>query len=155
MPSPCDLGSSGRYAVKHNPETYYVGGGDRAACQSDDIALTGNLPAPLPTFSFVTPDLCHDTHDCSVAVGDDWLKGFVPGLLSSPDYQHGTTAIFIVWDEPTPMPFIAISPTTPRGTVVTQVVTHYSLLRTTEELLGLPLLGQAATAPSLRSVLHD
>jgi hypothetical protein len=27
---------------------------------------------------------------------------------------------------------------------------HYSLLRTTEELLGLPLLGHAATATSMR-----
>jgi hypothetical protein len=29
-------------------------------------------------------------------------------------------------------------------------VSHYSLLRATEEMLGLPLLGQAASAPSLR-----
>ena len=29
--------------------------------------------------------------------------------------------------------------------------THYSLLRTTEEMLGLPRLGAAATAPGMRS----
>jgi hypothetical protein len=32
-------------------------------------------------------------------------------------------------------------------------VNHYSLLRATEDLLGLPFLGQAATAVDLRSSL--
>jgi hypothetical protein len=32
---------------------------------------------------------------------------------------------------------------------------HYSLLRTTEEMLGLDLLGKAATAPSMRPVFHQ
>ena len=32
------------------------------------------------------------------------------------------------------------------------MVDHYSLLRATEEMLGLPLLGEAASATSLRSV---
>jgi hypothetical protein len=52
------------------------------------------------------------------------------------------------------MPFIAISPTTPMGTVITKPVDHYALLRTTEELLGLPLLARAAGAESMRGSLH-
>jgi hypothetical protein len=31
---------------------------------------------------------------------------------------------------------------------------HYSLLRTTEEMLGLPRLGKASTATSMRSAFH-
>ena len=69
----------------------------------------------------------------------------------SATYQSGTTAVFIVWDEPTPMPVIVISPTTPSGTSSTVGFDHYSLLRTTEELLGLSsALGQAAEAASMR-----
>src|SRR5439155_13273390 len=74
MPSNCDLGSGGNYAVKHNPAAYYTGAVDRAACRADDVGFTGTLPpGPLPTFSFVTPDLGNDTHDCSASTCDGWL----------------------------------------------------------------------------------
>jgi Phosphoesterase family len=155
MPTNCNLGAVDTYAVKHNPAAYYAGGDDRAACRQDDVPFTDTLPrGPLPTFSFVTPNLCHDTHDCSVAAGDAWLKNFLPPLLASADYRAGTTVIFVVWDEYTPMPNIVISPTTPAGTVSAQAFDHYSLLRTTEELLSLPLLGRSASAASMRAAFH-
>jgi phosphatidylinositol-3-phosphatase len=41
------------------------------------------------------------------------------------------------------------------GTASTTTFNHYSMLRTTEELLGLsPLLGNAATATSMRSAFN-
>ena len=50
------------------------------------------------------------------------------------------------------MPNLIIAPSTHPGTVVTSSIDHYALLRTTEELLGLPTsLGAAASAPSLRA----
>jgi hypothetical protein len=53
------------------------------------------------------------------------------------------------------MPFIAIAPTVRPRTVLGAAVDHYALLRTTEEMLGLPtLLGAAAQAPSMRTSLH-
>jgi len=52
------------------------------------------------------------------------------------------------------MPNIVISPTTPAGTVVSQPFDHFSLLRTTEEMLGLPLLGRASSAVSMRGAFH-
>jgi hypothetical protein len=153
MPSNCNLGSSGRYAVKHNPAAYYIGAGDRAACLTDDIPLSGSL-GPLPTFTFVIPDLCDDTHDCSVSTGDRWLAGWLPALLDGPDYRAGTTAVFLVWDEYTPTPNVFIAPSVRAGSVLAAPVDHYSLLRTTEELLGLPLLGRAAQATSLRPSMN-
>jgi len=160
MSSACQLDSSGDYAVKHNPAPYYVGGEDRAACQRDNVALgtpdrgalRQDLDADaLPTFAFVTPNLCDDTHDCPVRTGDDWLRRWLPLVVASPAYRQGRTAVFLVWDEPTPMPFVVISPSTPPGTVASTLADHYALLRTTEELLGLPPLGHAGTAPSLRA----
>ena len=105
----------------------------------------------LPAFSFVTPDLCDDTHDCGVEIGDRWLRDWVGMIVASPTYRAGRTAVFVVWDEPTPMAVLVLSPATPPGTTSAVAFDHYSLLRTTEELLGLsPSLGQAATAQSLR-----
>jgi hypothetical protein len=53
------------------------------------------------------------------------------------------------------MPFVAITPSVRPGTVLTATVNHYSLLRTTEEMLGITTyLGKASSAPSLRATLH-
>jgi hypothetical protein len=161
MTSNCDLGSSGSYAVKHNPAAYYVGGDDRSACKTDDIPL-GSLDAgqlrndlqtgALPAFSFVTPNLCNDTHDCPVHNGDQWLQQWVPVILASNAYRSGAMALFIVWDEPTPMPLIVVSPTTPPGTKASTHMDHYALLRTTEAMLGVTsFLGHADSAPDVRS----
>jgi len=161
MPINCALESSGTYVVRHNPAAYYVGGDDRTACESDDIALGTPDAGPLAdaldadtlaAFTLITPDLCNDTHDCPVATGDAWLERWIPRLVASAAYQSATTAIFVVWDEYTPMPSIVVSPTTPAGTVSDEPFDLYSLLRTTEELLGIPeLLGRAATATSMRT----
>jgi hypothetical protein len=160
MPSPCALVPSGRYAVKHNPAAYYVGDDDRAACSRDDSGVTGPEQlrpdadgGPLPTFLFVVPDLCHDTHDCSVATGDEWLASWLPSVLAGSGFAQGRIAVFIVWDEPSPMPFVALAASVHPGSVIESPVDHYSLLRTTEELLGLASLGAAAEASSMRTEL--
>src|SRR6202008_155475 len=84
MPSNCDLSSSGRYAVKHNPAAYYTG--LRTQCGRRDLPMgttsSGSFTSDLgrnrlPAFSFVTPDLCHDMHDCPVATGDRWLQRWI------------------------------------------------------------------------------
>src|SRR5207245_11200810 len=71
MSAPCELTISGTYAVRHNPAAYYQGNDDRAACQRDDVPLgsidTGAFrkmldAGTLPTFTFVTPNTCDDTH---------------------------------------------------------------------------------------------
>ena len=156
MPGPCDLVSGGSYAAKHNPDVYYAGGNDRSACQADDVPISAFssvlASGRLPTFTSITPNICNDMHDCSVATGDQWLATWVPQILATDSYRSGTTALFIVWDEPTPPANVVVAPSVQPGTVSGTAVTHYSLLRATEEMLGLPLLGGAATAPDLRTV---
>jgi phospholipase C len=164
MPQNCALSSSGNYAVKHNPEAYANGPGDRAACQRDNVPLGttsgGNFLSDLqndtlPSFSFITPNLCNDTHDCSVATGDGWLKGWVPKILQSTAYRAGRTALVIMYDEYTPIPNVFITPSTVPGTIATQGFDHYSLLRTTEEMLGIgSFLGRAQGAASMRSAFN-
>jgi hypothetical protein len=162
MPGPCVLQArAGVYAVKHNPAAYYNGGDDRAACRRDNLPLGTTAAGPLasslgdgtlPAFSFVTPNLCNDTHDCPVKRGDVWLSAWLSRIVTSPTYRAGSTAVFVVWDEPGIIPNIVVSPSTRPGTTVDTPLDHYSLLRTTEEMLGIgDHLGRAAGARSMRS----
>ena len=75
------------------------------------------------------------------------------------------TAVFITWDEgnfsvkPQDPEYLnvltmVVAPSVPRGASSRLPANHYSLLRTTEELLDLPLLGDAANASSLREPFH-
>jgi phosphatidylinositol-3-phosphatase len=173
MPSNCHASDSGEYAVSHNPAPYYT---SLSGCASRDVPYTrlatdlvGNA---LPAFSFITPNLIDDMHDGTVAQGDAWLAKNLPAILTSKPYQAGTTAVFITWDEGSGgypvedcddttttdtschVATIVISPTTPAGTTSGTFFSHYSLLATTEQLLGLPKLGQAKSSPTMTATFH-
>jgi hypothetical protein len=65
--------------------------------------------------------------------------------------------VIVTWDEDdssggNQVATIVVSPYTTPGTKNATAFTHYSLLRTTEELLGIStFLGNAASATSMRS----
>jgi hypothetical protein len=107
----------------------------------------------------------------SVAAGDAWLRSHLGAIFASATYRTGGTVVFVTWDEGgTPratkncalntsdqgchVALLAASPYIAPGSRWATLANHYSLLRITEKLLGLPYLGQAATAPSLSSSLH-
>jgi len=60
----------------------------------------------------------------------------------------------VTYDEYTSLPNVFASQSVSPGTLVTANTSHYGLLRTIEDMLGLSSLGQAATATSLRSAMH-
>ena len=67
----------------------------------------------------------------------------------------GPVVVFIVWDEPTPMPLLVVAPAARPAVLSTSPWDHYSLLRTTEDLLNLGShLGHANTATSMRSAFN-
>lgn len=161
MPQNCDPAGGGRYAVKHNPAAYYTA--IRSTCLVADVPLAGNLDhdvaaGSLPAFSFVTPNLCDDTHDCSVRTGDAWLAAWIAKIVAAPNYAAGDTAVVLTWDEGENAanlePTIVIAPSVPTHTTSGLRFDHYSLLRTTEDLLGLPALGAAGSAPSMASAFR-
>jgi phosphatidylinositol-3-phosphatase len=157
MPSNCDHASGGEYATKHNPAVYFTG--LAAECQAQDVAMVDAAPDVRARFTLITPNLCDDGHDCSTATADHWLSVEVPLILASPEYQSGTTAAFITWDENdaggTVVPTYVVAPSVPPGIRVAAPFSHYSLLRSSEEMLGVgPLLGAAARAPSMRGAFH-
>lgn len=164
MPRNCSLAPAGLYAVKHNPAAYYLP--LRAACRQSDLPLGPVSGGPLargldtdtlPAFTFVTPNLCHDVHSCPIPDGDGWLRRWVTHLVESPAYQSGSTLVVITFDEAdrgNRVPTIVVAPSTAPGTVSQQRFDHYSLLATTESLLGLPALGAAVSAASMRPAFN-
>ncbi|MBV9661627.1 MAG: hypothetical protein JO337_10770 [Acidimicrobiales bacterium] len=171
MPSNCDASNSGEYAVRHNPPPYYT---TLSGCSNLDVPfsqLASDMANnSLPAFSFITPNLIDDMHDGTISDGDTWLSNNLPAILNSPEYQSGTTAVFITWDEGEGgssndcaanttdvgchVATIAISPSTPAGSTSATLFNHYSLLGTTEQLLGLPALGLAGSYPTMTSAFN-
>jgi hypothetical protein len=98
MPSACYLADKSPYVVHHNPEAYFTNidaaSGTPYACPSTDLPYPTTLPDPLPDFSFVVPDNCHNMHGSSatgkcpgksdqiIRDGDAWLSQIVPSFLS-------------------------------------------------------------------------
>ena len=168
MASNCATGGGRRYYVRHALWPYYVNGragNQHTECLANDVPMgtvaSGSFHdavanGRLPAFSLVTPDSCNDMHDCGVATGDAWLAGVVPRILAGRDYVRGRLAVVIVFDENSgasgnQVYCAVISPFTRPRTRSSVNFTHYSLLRTTEEILGLRLLGNARTATSMRA----
>ncbi len=150
MPGNCATGDSGEYAVRHNPETYYTNLGTE--CRRYDVPF-GAGPNLGARFTLVTPNLINDMHDGSIGDGDRFLQGYLPALMATAQYRARNTVIFVTWDENegsggNQVPCIVISPFTHHVRDRTKY-THYSLLRTTEALLGLPFLGNARSATSM------
>src|SRR5262249_56870785 len=53
----------------------------------------------LPAFAFITPNLCHDTHNCGIRTGDDFLATWVPRLADTSEFRDGQLIVFITWGE--------------------------------------------------------
>jgi acid phosphatase len=147
MPETCYIGSTDLYAQKHNPFIYF----DTIRLSPERCAnMQPYDPAgPLADFTWITPNLCDDMHDCDIPTGDAWLQSVVPTILAQPDFQTGGSGVlFITFDEDdgfgqNRVATLVIGPLVKQGYQSTVRQTHYSLLRTMEESWGLPLLGHA------------
>jgi acid phosphatase len=137
------------YDVHHNPFAYY--GGRCPANVVPFTSLASDLKGNAPMFSWISPDLCHDQHDCGVSDGDDWLRQTV-GMITQSKAWKANGLLFIVWDEDdgeteNRVLSLVVSPQSRK--VSNQAYTHYSLLATFEDTLGVGRLGQAAGAKTM------
>jgi hypothetical protein len=169
LPHPCFTGSSSDdYAKRHDPFVYYTPVASNPAWCGRVVPLSqltaDEHAGALPRFVWITPNLCHDMHDCSVATGDRFLAGFVPSLLSALGPRG---LLFITWDEGSSdsgccrlaagghVATIVAGGAARPGARLATPADHYSVLQTIEDLLGLPRLRGAACActPSLAPLL--
>ncbi len=148
----CDVRFHGDY---HDPIRYYTN--IASLCDAHDVPLSTFMEdvnnGNLPEFSFILPSNDRNMHDNSVADGDAYAQSLLDPLLDSDAYAGGDVAIFFLWDEGYPVPNVMIAPSIHPGTTYEappgNPVSHFSALRTWEEMLGLPLLGDTDLAPSL------
>jgi phosphatidylinositol-3-phosphatase len=162
-PGPCFGGASaGGYAKKHNPFIYFRDisrSPSRCRRLVGFAALAADLRAGrLPTYVWISPNLCDDGHDCGVAAGDRFLARTVPALLR----QLGPEGFLVLtWDEGVSdagccagsargghIATLIAGPQVRRGARVGAAVDHYGVLATIEGALGLAPLGAAAEAQS-------
>jgi acid phosphatase len=108
------------------------------------------MPSTLPRFVFLTPNTCHDMHDCSIATGNAWLHDHATHLL-----RRGARVI-VVFDEGTDSTgggghvYAAIAGAgVPRGVRDRHRYSHRSLLGGLERHFGVPRLHGAKRARPL------
>jgi len=171
MPSSCYVGDAYPYMQKHNPFIYYNDVRTNPARCAEHVVPFTQLSTDLvngtvPNLAWITPNMCNDMHDCSIATGDAWLANVVPGILASSAFQNGGV-LFITWDEGESsagccgnaaggqVATLVIAPNGVAGFRSTIAETHYSLLRTIEDAWGLSALGQAASAVAMREYFRS
>ena len=169
LPRPCFTGAgAGDYAKKHDPFVYYRAIiRDPHACRN--VVPLGRLASDehaghLPTLSWITPNLCHDMHDCAPSTGDRFLRALVPPLLRA----LGPRGVLVLtFDEGSSddgccrlasgghIVTILAGGLVRHGARMRTPVDHYSTLQAIEDLVGVSRLGGAACGctPSLRPLL--
>jgi hypothetical protein len=148
--------SSGQYARKHNPVPDFTNLPGRVA---QPFTAFGADYAALPQVSFVIPNLCDDMHDCPIAAGDAWLRSKLDGYRRWAATHQ--SLLVVTWDEAEDDSAANRVPLIMAGQMVrpgryAELVDHYRVLRTLEDMFGLGHLGNAiASTPILDTWLGD
>jgi phosphatidylinositol-3-phosphatase len=167
MPSNCARRASFPYKPQHNPGVAYTGvAADCPRWDKNLDGLRHDIAGPgLPNYTFIAPDQCKDMEiPCTsgsnaITTGDNWLRTWIPKLLNTPGYRSGRTAIFITFDEGSHggggsygedcqaaanrgdischVATVLLSPWISKGKRSSAYFSHYSLLQTTERMLGI------------------
>jgi phosphatidylinositol-3-phosphatase len=160
----CPIAPSGYYRPRHNPFVFFqdIAGGPPsktaqvcAAHHKPASMLGADLGAGTVTaYNFITPDLCHDAHGATGCpssnferASDDWMRANLPAVVSFLDAHGGV--LFIVWDEgdgTATIPFVAVGPHVKPGYANSVLYDHGSLVKSLEEIFGLPFLPAVASS---------
>src|ERR1700681_575292 len=152
----------GLYARRHCPLSYLS---DVINSSSEKLNLvpftqfaTDLTSGHLPQYSFITPNLCNDAHNCSLATADGWLKNNIAPLIASNTFKDGGLLI-ILFDESANdnthgggrVAWVAVSPQFSKlGYKSTALYQHQNTLRLTLQGLGLTSYpGVAKTAANM------
>jgi phosphatidylinositol-3-phosphatase len=146
---------AGTYVRKHEPAISWTSV-STSPSRCARITNFSHFDPGLGSFWFIAPNLCHDMHDCSVAVGDAWLKGFLPRILGSAAFK-ANGLILLTFDEGSTstggggkVATIVISPKAKTTFSSAKAHNHYSLVRTIEALWGMPCMAKSCSANTLR-----
>jgi acid phosphatase len=132
-----------------------------------NVPATSNLPVTdfpspdrfdaLPTVAIVVPDLDHDMHNGSIAAADAWLRDHLDAYVQ---WAATHNSLFILtWDESNNqqsngIPTLFVGPMVKPGWY-SEPLNHLHLLRTLEDLYGLPYAGESANVGAIVDVWVD
>lgn len=142
--------NNGAYWRKHNPVANWQ---ELSALNQPFSAFPQDF-TKLPTVAFVIPDQRNDMHDGSVAQGDAWLaKNIAPYAQWAMTHN---SLLIVTWDEDdgsadNHIATIFVGEMVKPGTSA-QRINHYNLLRTIEDMYGLPALGSSADVQPVTAV---
>jgi hypothetical protein len=165
-PEPCygeaTYGDQGGYAKKHDPFMYFKSITSVPSRCKNVVPATRLNPDlgkdRLPTFTWITPNLCNDAHDCSLASADSWLSRVVPSITQ----KLGCGGILVVtFDEGSEgtgergghVMTLFVGPGARRGKRLNRPFDHYSLLATIENRYGLRRLREARGKPLMNGAI--
>jgi phosphatidylinositol-3-phosphatase len=151
-----------KYARRHCPLSYLSDVIDSPVQKQNLVPFsrfaTDLANNSLPAYSFITPNLCNDAHDCSLATADGWLKKNINPLIQSATFKNGGLLI-IVFDESGSdntkgggrVAWVAVSPKFSKlGYKSTTTYQHQTTLRLMLQGLGVKTYpGKASTAANM------
>lgn len=143
--------ASGEYARKHNPWVNFTN-----VRSTSNLVYNDRFVTPPSKLQVIVPNLCNDMHDCGTQIGDTWLKTYLPPILK---YDKKHNGLFILtWDEADPdangqnqIATLLIGPMINPGKYG-EDITHYSTLRTIEDIAGIACTASACQASDLNGM---
>jgi hypothetical protein len=128
-----------------------------------DVPPTANLPyagyfpadfSRLPTVSFVVPNLQDDMHDGTIAQGDSWLQNNLDAYAQWAKTHN--SLLIVTWDEDdysgtNRVATLFVGQNVKPGQYG-EPINHFNVLRTLEDMYGLPYAGQSAAAAPLTDI---
>jgi len=157
------------YVARHNPFVYFgnivnnstrcplvVPSGSSGGATSCGTRVTASVISSLvtdlngsaPNFSWVTPNVIDDSHDCSMQQANSWLSVVVPAILTTKTFEVDASATVVVtFDEPTtgtygttPVYFVVVGPGAKLHYSSSTKFTHLNWLATIESNWSLSCL---------------
>ncbi len=141
------------YVRRHCPWSYFSNLTHTNERPYSDLAadIAANT---LPALAYVIPDQCDNTHNCALAVGDAWLAANLPAMITA---VGPNGVVILTWDEDdgsssNHILTVFAGATVKSGFTSTGRASHYSLLRTITDGLGLAPFAGASTATPITDV---
>ena len=141
----------GRYQRKHNPWVNF-----------DNLPRSTNQPfstfphdyRKLPTVAFVSPNMCHGMHDCSIRIGDRWMSKHFDRYAQWA--KQNNSWLIVTFDEnaggKAHTIFTILIGAGIRPGRYPERMNHYTLLRTIEKAYGLQPLSHADKVRPLSTI---
>ncbi len=139
------------YARKHNP---WVDFSNVPSSSNQPFSSFPTSFASLPTVSFVIPNQQDDMHSASIQQADTWLKNHLDAYVQWA--KTNNSLLIVTWDEDddtsvNQIPTLFVGPMVKQGQY-SEHIDHYTVLRTLEDMYGLPYANNSANAIPITDV---